>query len=215
MSNRNIGRRRWRWLCGALAVAGTVIILAWLAGEQRLRAEALSDSEPPARHAGIASGPQHESEAGEGDVSTRDYFDTLKRAAPAGIPSLARTRAIAAMQSMPALSGPATWTFIGPESINNGQGMSSSSVTCNPTRLTVSGRVTALAFGKDPSTIYLGSALGGLWKSTDSASTWKPLLDQQPSMAVGALAVVPGTPDTVYVGTGEGNNATTNSDRAS
>lgn len=207
MSKRNITRSGWRWLCGALAVLGAVLILASFFGGPELRAES-PESERAAAQSGAApiTGHLPESELREGDVLMRDYIESLKRSAPNGMPSMARTHAIEAAGSMPALSGPGNWTFIGPDVITNGQG-NATNIACSPVRINVSGRVTALAFGKDPSTIYLGSASGGLWRSTDGASSWKPLLDQQVSLAVGGLAVVQGTPDTVYVGTGEGNSS--------
>src|SRR5215469_9047222 len=199
MPSRKIGRAR-RWLCGALVLMGSLLILVALFDDRRVRAE----SSQHRGHQPRLTSTQPMSEEGEGDVFMRDYFEALKRAAPRGIPFMARTRAIKAAASMPLLSGPRVWSFIGPSVIKNGQGMPSNTL-CSQTRVDVSGRVTALAFGKDSSTIYLGTALGGLWISTDGASTWSPLLDRQPSMAVGALAVDPGTPDTIYVGTGEGN----------
>ena len=55
--------------------------------------------------------------------------------------------------------------------------------------------------------LYIGAAEGGVWKSTDGGSTWKPLTDAQPSMANGAIALDPYNPDTIYVGTGEENFA--------
>ncbi len=121
------------------------------------------------------------------------------------LPVLAGTRAVAAMRTMPSFSVTGSqWTFLGPDSITNGQGLSTSGQCGAPARITVTGRVTALGVGAEG--IYVGSASGGVWKSTDGGATWTPLTDQQPSLAVGALAVVPGPPDTVYAGTGEGNN---------
>jgi photosystem II stability/assembly factor-like uncharacterized protein len=55
----------------------------------------------------------------------------------------------------------------------------------------------------DPNTYYLGSASGGLWKSTDAGNTFKPIFDDQPVAAIGSIAVAPTDPNTVWVGTGE------------
>ncbi len=209
MSKRNIHRSGWRLVCGALAVwceANAHSLRRFLKWPGIAGAEA-PESERATGQPGAAPVTGHLSEWREGDILMRDYVETLKRSAPHGMPSLARTRAIRAAAAMPALTGPGIWTFLGPDVITNGQANASDSSSCDPIRINVSGRVTALAFGKDPSTIYLGTALGGLWRSTDGANTWKPLLDQQASMAVGGLAVVPGTPDTIYVGTGEGNSS--------
>src|SRR4051812_15739413 len=68
-----------------------------------------------------------------------------------------------------------------------------------------SGRATAVVVGPNTGTIYLGTADGGVWKSTDDGTSWTPLTDTQPSLAVGALALDPAdtTDNTLYVGTGE------------
>jgi photosystem II stability/assembly factor-like uncharacterized protein len=57
-------------------------------------------------------------------------------------------------------------------------------------------------------TIYVGSAGGGLWKSSDAGVTFKPVFDKQPSdkqssLSIGAVKVDPNDPKTVWVGTGE------------
>jgi hypothetical protein len=82
----------------------------------------------------------------------------------------------------------------------------------------VSGRATSVLV--DPSdttgnTIYLGGAYGGLWKSTNAGSksatpnsvTWQALIDDQPSLAVGAIALQPGNSNLILVGTGETNSS--------
>ena len=55
----------------------------------------------------------------------------------------------------------------------------------------------------DTTTYYMGAASGGVWKSTDGARTFKPVFDDQPVQAIGALAVAPSDPSIVWVGTGE------------
>src|SRR5438552_6822131 len=54
-----------------------------------------------------------------------------------------------------------------------------------------------------PNEFYFGSVNGGLWKSIDAGRVWFPVFDGQPEPSIGALAVAPSSPDTVYVGTGE------------
>ncbi len=50
---------------------------------------------------------------------------------------------------------------------------------------------------------YFGSVDGGVWKTGDAGMVWSPMFDTQPVASVGALAVAPSDPQTVYVGTGE------------
>jgi len=54
-----------------------------------------------------------------------------------------------------------------------------------------------------PNTFYFGSVGGGVWKSINSGRTWTPVFDGQQIASIGAVAVAPSAPNTVYVGTGE------------
>ncbi len=55
-----------------------------------------------------------------------------------------------------------------------------------------------------PFEYYFGATGGGLWKTTDGGNTWAPVTDGQiASSSVGAVAVSPSRPDTVYIGMGE------------
>ena len=68
----------------------------------------------------------------------------------------------------------------------------------------ISSRVVTGAFHPtNPSTIYIGPANGGVWKSIDNGINWVPLTDDQPSMSMGAIAIDPTNPNIVYAGTGE------------
>jgi photosystem II stability/assembly factor-like uncharacterized protein len=55
-----------------------------------------------------------------------------------------------------------------------------------------------------PGTFYLGAVNGGIFRTDDYGRTWTPLFDEQPSASIGALAVAPSDPETLYVGSGEG-----------
>jgi photosystem II stability/assembly factor-like uncharacterized protein len=57
----------------------------------------------------------------------------------------------------------------------------------------------------DPAIVYVGSASGGVWKTTNGGTTWAPIFDRQPVQSIGDLAVDPTNPEVVYVGTGESN----------
>jgi len=57
----------------------------------------------------------------------------------------------------------------------------------------------------NPHLAYLGTADGGVWKTTDDGVNWTPVFDKEPTLAIGAVAVSPSNPNVVYVGTGEAN----------
>jgi len=54
-----------------------------------------------------------------------------------------------------------------------------------------------------PNEFYFGHVNGGVWKSIDGGRMWVPVFDSQPVASIGAIAVAPSAPDTVYVGSGE------------
>ncbi len=64
--------------------------------------------------------------------------------------------------------------------------------------------ITSAGSVKRPLEYYFGAVGGGLWKTTDGGTTWKPVTDGQiKSSSVGAVAVSPSNPDVVYIGMGE------------
>src|SRR5436190_21847567 len=68
----------------------------------------------------------------------------------------------------------------------------------------MSGRVTDLAVvEKRPSTFYVASASGGLWKTVNNGTTFTPLFDREATVSLGAVAVSQSHPDIVWVGTRE------------
>ncbi|MCI0631212.1 MAG: hypothetical protein L0Y44_11235, partial [Phycisphaerales bacterium] len=77
------------------------------------------------------------------------------------------------------------WTWLGPGNIG--------------------GRIRAIiVHPTQPSTIWIGSASGGIWKTTDAGASWFALDDYMPSLAAGCMAIDPANPDVLYAGTGEG-----------
>ena len=78
-----------------------------------------------------------------------------------------------------------TWTPLGPGNIG--------------------GRTRTLLIHPDqPEIMYSGGVSGGVWKTTDGGESWTPITDHLPNIAVNSMAMDPGDPDTIYVGTGEG-----------
>jgi len=70
---------------------------------------------------------------------------------------------------------------------------------------TMSGRIAAVAARNEEgrTTIYVGAASGGVWKSGDGGTTFRPVFDKAPVQSIGAVAIDPTHPQTVWVGTGE------------
>ncbi len=79
------------------------------------------------------------------------------------------------------------WRFIGPDIIG--------------------GRVTDVDVPKgSKKVIYVATASGGLWKTTNTGVTWEPLFDEQATLSIGDIAIPETQPDTIWVGTGEANH---------
>jgi photosystem II stability/assembly factor-like uncharacterized protein len=70
-----------------------------------------------------------------------------------------------------------------------------------------SGRIVDIAIHRsNKSTWYIAAASGGVWKTVNAGTTWTPIFDEQGSYSIGALAIDPKDPLTVWVGTGENNS---------
>src|SRR5438552_1697907 len=71
---------------------------------------------------------------------------------------------------------------------------------------TMSGRISAIAGAKEASgkiALFVGAASGGVWKSDDSGTRYRPVFDEQSVQSIGAIAIDPNNPKNVWVGTGE------------
>ncbi|MGH9308952.1 MAG: VPS10 domain-containing protein, partial [Vicinamibacterales bacterium] len=69
------------------------------------------------------------------------------------------------------------------------------------------GRVDDIAVDEtNPSTIYVGFATGGIWKTMNNGTTWTPIFDTYPVSSIGDIGLAPSDPSVLYVGTGEANN---------
>ena len=92
-----------------------------------------------------------------------------------------------AAQSAAALTQDMVWRNIGPA--NTG------------------GRVTDIeAVEGDFKRVLVGTATGGVWKSTNGGNSWEPIFDDYEVVSVGDLAIYQPNPDIIWVGTGEANN---------
>ncbi len=91
----------------------------------------------------------------------------------------------------PAVLGELTWRNIGP------------AIT--------SGRVVDIAVPEgaanaNANVFYVASASGGLWKTTNSGTTFEPIFDRESTISIGDVAIAPSNADVLWVGTGEANN---------
>ena len=68
----------------------------------------------------------------------------------------------------------------------------------------MSGRIADIAIRPDaPNVWYLAVGSGGVWKTENAGTTWKPLFDGQAAYSVGCVTIDPSNPHVVWVGTGE------------
>jgi photosystem II stability/assembly factor-like uncharacterized protein len=74
------------------------------------------------------------------------------------------------------------WRFVGP------QGNRVSAIVCD---------------SNDPNVYYAGACAGGVWKSDDGGTNWRPVFDDQPAQSIGSLAIAPSDSNQVWAGTGE------------
>ncbi|HJQ68444.1 MAG TPA: C25 family cysteine peptidase [Blastocatellia bacterium] len=89
-----------------------------------------------------------------------------------------------------------TWTEIGPAPLPNGQ--------TEGVQTPVSGRTIAIAVHPtNPNIAYVGTAQGGVYRTTDGGDSWKAIFDSAQSLAAGSIFIAPSQTTTVYVGTGE------------
>ena len=72
------------------------------------------------------------------------------------------------------------------------------------------GRIDDIAVVEErPWIFYVGTASGGLWKTSNAGTTWQALFDDEPTapnFSIGDVTLAPSDPEVVWVGTGEPNN---------
>jgi uncharacterized protein (TIGR03437 family) len=120
---------------------------------------------------------------GDAPLPIERYQAALRHAATMRRYSLREGRFVdAAAAPAPATFG--TWESMGPENVG--------------------GRTRGLVIHpQNPNIMWAGGATGGLWKSTDGGSTWNPIDDFAPVLAINCLVMDPSNPNTLYACTGE------------
>jgi photosystem II stability/assembly factor-like uncharacterized protein len=72
---------------------------------------------------------------------------------------------------------------------------------------TMGGRIDDFAVVENnPSIVFVGTASGGVWKTTNNGTTWEPVFDKESVSTIGDIAIAPSDPSIIWVGTGEPNN---------
>jgi hypothetical protein len=73
----------------------------------------------------------------------------------------------------------------------------------------MSGRVTSIdVVNSQTDVMYVGTASGGIWKSTSGGVDWFPIFDSEIVSSIGSIAIQQSNPDVIWAGTGEGNPKT-------
>jgi photosystem II stability/assembly factor-like uncharacterized protein len=134
-----------------------------------------------------------------------DVDDAVFRFPPAGAP--VRRAIVAAKSAAPpsaAASAPQPAAAAGRQAVMDSGALSGLGAR-NIGSATMSGRIAAVAGHNEggKTTLFVGAASGGVWKSQDGGTTLKPVFDKQPVQSIGAIAIDPSNPGTVWVGTGE------------
>jgi photosystem II stability/assembly factor-like uncharacterized protein len=100
--------------------------------------------------------------------------------------------------------------------IPSGQNGSTSSIDALKFRAigpaSMGGRIDDIAVSEsDPNVIYIGYAVGGVFRSENNGTTFEPVFEHYTTASIGDIAIHPTNPNIVYVGTGEPNNRQTTS----
>ncbi|QIE58826.1 T9SS type A sorting domain-containing protein [Rasiella rasia] len=102
------------------------------------------------------------------------------------VDAIAQTKSILAARN---IAG-GDWEFVGP--LNTG------------------GRVTDVAISPDSDDVlFVGTAVGGVFKTTDGGENWTPIFDDIGKASIGNIAIAPSNSQRIYVGTGEANGSAT------
>ena len=135
----------------------------------------------------------------EGDIGVDIVLRRLdKPYAELRLEALDESNRLASVAPTPGISN---WVQIGPLAAPNGAAVFGNGIL-------VTGRITSIAVDPtDARIIYIGTALGGVWKTIDGGNTWNPTSDTEISLAIGALAIDPANHLVLYAGTGEANFA--------
>ena len=189
-TQRNLPARRLLWRLGLLALPALLVSNAI--------GKAQTKSDPPVKEKKASHwNADDDEDEGMAPIARQEWLYNSRTSPGHPIPANALLNAWTQARALPTVFPKAsgrtrdsggTWEFRGPDSIDIGW----------------TGRVNAIAINPTtPSTLYIGAAKGGLWKSTDSGTTWANLTDSLSSQTTGCVVIDPTNSTTIYYGTGE------------
>src|SRR5579859_47457 len=135
------------------------------------------------------------------------YLDEQRTFPGSGVPVSGYPSGILQADRMNRPSAAVNWTQLGPTYAPDANVTDPTTGKSTP----ISGRSTSLAVVPSTctsgvcGTMYLGTADGGVWKSSDAGKNWTPLLDHARSIAIGPVVLDPKDSNIIYAGTGEPN----------
>jgi len=180
--------KRWLASCALSAVLFVPSVIAAAAPPSRPSAQRATarfdEPDEAARWYWIKRSPD-----GVSPLPVEKYFEALEKmqAMPqysTALRAQLSSRAQLARSGMSPAAALGTWSWLGPGNI----GGRTRGLVIHPTT---------------PTTMYAGGVAGGVWKTTNGGSSWAPLNDFLPNLAVTTLAMDPANPNVLYAGTGE------------
>jgi photosystem II stability/assembly factor-like uncharacterized protein/outer membrane lipoprotein-sorting protein len=132
-----------------------------------------------------------------------DVSDALFTFPPAGTPILRSIIAAAGAAAPAASAAPAALAGGKPPVFDSGtlSGLGARNIGS----AAMSGRIAAIAGRTEDgkTTLFVGAASGGVWRSYDGGTTFKPVFDKEAVQSIGAITIDPSHAKTIWVGTGE------------
>ncbi|HEX6099197.1 MAG TPA: hypothetical protein VF432_22985 [Thermoanaerobaculia bacterium] len=152
----------------------------------------------------VLEAPEPEGREERENPEERNRWFWEQRAYPAGSIPIAAHRSALLRESARTLrlsADDGTWTNIGPAPLPE-------LVYSLASSQDVSGRASTLAIHPgNPDTMLLGTAEGGIWKTTDRGANWRSVGQDLPTLVVGVIRFSPSDPGLVFAGTGEARGA--------
>ena len=133
---------------------------------------------------------EKDNDAESKEVPDEEWFERQRAFPFSEVPNEEHLKAMEYVKTMPVtdFNGASIWSLAGPTNIE--------------------GRITSIAIHpSNAQIIYIGTANGGVWKSTNSCQSWTSVFDNQNTSSIGVVAIDPSNGNIIYCGTGEANSS--------